>query len=329
MEERRVPLCVPLRRSFRRIPLRRLGRRSPLSLPRIRHLPCPGSPQLPLVRRRSCHAHLSRRLRRHCRLSCADHSHRKQGRRRHRRPLHHHVADWRAAAVLHVAQAEVPLERHAVREDGLPCDAHIRRVQRRHRLPQPGRPRQRRAQLGLQRVLDPEPRVHGALQGAGAGAVLRVPGVLRAPLVPGRVLVLRRLHPLHAARLRGHHRPVPPPQPHLSPLYGPTAVRDECAADGPVGDDEHRQAGARRHSVGGASEERRHTAALRHSPHARHLRRERGHAHGRVHATAEGTHLRQERGRTRAQQRPSPPPLRRHEGHRLPGCPPRRPAQDS
>ena len=48
--------------------------------------------------------------------------------------------------------------------------------------------------------------LHGAVQGARDGAVLRVPGVLRGPVVPGRVLVLQRLHALHADRLRGHAR---------------------------------------------------------------------------------------------------------------------------
>ena len=46
----------------------------------------------------------------------------------------------------------------------------------------------------------------GAVSREGHRSVLCVPGVLCGSLVPGRVLVLLTVHPLHAGHLRGHSR---------------------------------------------------------------------------------------------------------------------------
>ena len=46
----------------------------------------------------------------------------------------------------------------------------------------------------------------GAVSREGDRSILCVPGVLCGALVPGRVLVLLPVHPLHAGHLRGHSR---------------------------------------------------------------------------------------------------------------------------
>lgn len=112
--------------------------------------------------------------------------------------------------LLHIPARQVPLRvrRPLVLQDLVP----VRRLARARHPPALRRPRDREAdrpgppRLWQEHFRHPRPDLRRALCRARRRAVLRLPGLLRRPLVPRRVLVLQSLHTLHVDRLRVHHR---------------------------------------------------------------------------------------------------------------------------
>jgi hypothetical protein len=98
----------------------------------------------------------------------------------------------------------------------------------------------RRLQLRPQQNDNGHTQIHRAVHRASHGAILRLSSLLRAPVVPRRVLVLQRVHSVHASLVRVHSSAATAPKHAANSTNGQQDVQDHGVPNAEMGADKQR-----------------------------------------------------------------------------------------